>query len=171
MQTELSGIASARVVLDADSDNAKAAANKFRTRTVLSGTRRKTNRGMQISVQLLDPDGESLFGRIVDPSATSSDLKSFAHDLAPQIYSILVANDWSTLIASKRDPALRNERSRNLILAGRELIERRGVDDIDRAIACLRKASEMVPDSALARAYLASAAATRTHFEYDAKSR
>jgi serine/threonine protein kinase/tetratricopeptide (TPR) repeat protein len=169
LQTELSGIGNARVVPVGNGDDVKRAARNFRTRTALFGTRRKINRGMRISVQLFDSDGELLLRQLVDVSAVPSDLKSVTHDLSPAIYSVLTANDWLSLVASKRDPALRNERARNLIVAGRELIERRVVDDIDRAIACFQKVTDMLPESALARAYLASAAATRTHFEYDAK--
>ena len=169
LQTELSGIGNARIIPVGHGDDVKTTAHNFRTRTVLSGTRRKTDRGIQISVQLFDSEGESLFGRIVDLTGTSSNLKSFSRGLAPAIYAVLAARDWSGLIASKRDPAMRNEQARDLIVSGRELIERRTADDLDRAMACFRKASELVADSALARAYLASAAATRTHFDFDPK--
>src|SRR5207302_10443954 len=95
----------------------------------------KTKRGLQISVQLLDLDGESLFGRICD-LGENSDLKSFTRGLAPALYSVLTANNWSNLIAAKSDPAMRNEQARELITAGRELRFHYTVRDLDGAIMC-----------------------------------
>src|SRR2546430_9144828 len=46
------------------------------------------------SVQLLDRDGESLFGRIVDLAETE-DLKSLTRTLAPTIFAVLSANESS----------------------------------------------------------------------------
>src|SRR5207247_8233311 len=120
LQTELSEIGNARVVPVGKAEDSKLAARKFRTRSALFGTRRKTDRGIQISVQLFGPDGEPLFGRIVDLSATS-DLKSFTRSLAPALYSILIANDWSNLITANSDPAMRNEQAGELTTPGREL--------------------------------------------------
>jgi tetratricopeptide (TPR) repeat protein/TolB-like protein len=169
LQTELSGIGNARVTPVRHGDDVKMAARNLGTRTALFGTRRKTNRGIQISVQLVDPDGESLFGRIVDLSETP-DLKSFTHGLAPALFSVLAANDWSNLIAARRDPGIRNEQARELITAGRELNFHYTVRDFDRAISCFEKALQLEPQSALAHAYLASAAAARTHYVVDANS-
>jgi tetratricopeptide (TPR) repeat protein len=166
LQTELSGIGNARVVPVGNAGDVKTAAHNLRTRTVLSGTRRKTKRGLQISVQLLDLDGESLFGRIGD-LGENSDLKSFTRGLALALYSVLTANDWSNLIAAKSDPAMRNEQARELITAGRELRFHYTVRDLDRAIRCFEKAVQLEPTSALAHAYLASSAAGRTHYIAD----
>lgn len=167
LRTELSSIGNARVVLVNNGADVKMAARNLRTRTALFGTRRKTDHGIQISVQLLDPEGESLFGRIVDLTGTSSNLKSFAHGLAPALYSVMAANDWSNLIAAKTDPAMRNEQARELITAGRELNFHYTVRDFDRAISCFEKALKLEPRSALAHAYLASSAAARTHYMAD----
>jgi len=166
LQTELSSIGNARVVPVSNIDGVKMAARSFGTRTALFGTRRKTNRGTQISVQLLDPDGQSLFGRIGD-LGENSDLKSFARGLAPVLYSVLTRNDWSNLIAVKSDPAMQDEQARELITAGRELHFHYTVRDLDRAISCFEKALQLEPQSALAHAYLASSAACRTHFVRD----
>src|SRR5437588_907463 len=161
LQTELSGIGNARVLPVGNASDVKTAAHNLRTRTVLSETRRKTKRGLQISVQLLDLDGESLFGRICD-LGENSDLKSFTRGLAPALYSVLTANDWSNLIAVKSDPAMQDEQARELITAGRELHFHYTVRDLDRAISCFEKALQLEPQSALAHAYLASSAACRT---------
>ena len=166
LQTGLSEIGNARVVSVGKADDLKMVARNFRTRSALFGTRRKTDRGIQISVQLFDPDGEPLFGRIVDLSATS-DLKSFTRSLAPALHSILIADDWSKLIAAKSDPAIRNEQARELIAAGRELGDNNTVLGFDRARSCFEKALQLEPRSALTHAYLASSAAARTHWVTD----
>jgi tetratricopeptide (TPR) repeat protein/TolB-like protein/tRNA A-37 threonylcarbamoyl transferase component Bud32 len=167
LQTEFSGIGNARVVPVGKGEDVKMAARNLRTRTVLSGTRRTTDHGMQVSVQLIDRDGESLFERIVDLSPRPVDLKPFAKNLAPTIYSVLAANDRSSLIVSKRDPGLRNEQARELIVAGREFGFHDTVRDFDRARSCFEKALRLEPGSVLAHAYLASATAARTHYIAD----
>src|SRR2546430_15378929 len=101
------------------------------------------------SVQLLDRDGESLFGRIVDLAETE-DLKSLTRTLAPTIFAVLGANESSNLIASARDPGLRNEQARELITAGRELGFHYTVRDFDRARSCFERALQLEPTSALA---------------------
>jgi len=167
LQTELSAIGNARVVPAGNRGDVKAATRNLRTRTVLTGTRRKTDHGTQVSIQLLDPDGELLFERILDLGPRPVDLKLLTKNLAPALYSVLAANDWSSLIASKRDPGLLNEKARELIVAGRELGFHDTVRDFDRARSCFEKALQLEPGSALAHAYLASAAAARTHYIAD----
>jgi serine/threonine protein kinase/tetratricopeptide (TPR) repeat protein len=166
LRSELSAIGTARVVPVGNGEEVKRTARNFRTRTVLSGTRRRTDRGIQISLQLLDLDGELLFERVVDLNELS-DLKSFVRGLAPALYSVLAAKDWSNLIAAKSDPGLRNEQARELIAAGRELGFHDTVRDFDRARSCFEKALQLEPGSAVAHAYLASAAAAHTHYIAD----
>src|ERR1700730_8220652 len=76
LQTELSAIGNARVIPAGRGGDVKTTTRNFRTRTALSGTRRKTDHGIQVSVQLVDPEGNSLFQRILNLSETS-DAKSF----------------------------------------------------------------------------------------------
>ena len=167
LQTELSSIGNARVVSATNGGDVKATARDSKTRTVLFGTRRKTNHGTEVSVQLLAPDGELLLGRIVDLTEPV-EVKSFTRGLAPALYAVLTANDWSTMIAAKSDPGIRNARARELITAGRELVFHHTEPDLDRAINCFEKAISIEPRSALAHAYLAGTAATRTHYFADA---
>jgi len=164
LQKELSAIGHARVV-SAD-HRGDAATRNLGTRTILSGTRRKINDRIQVSVQLLGPENELLLGRVVDLSETST-VESVIHGLAPKLYSVLAASDWSKLIAAKRDPAMQNQQARELIAAGRELGAHHTVRDFDRARSCFEKALELEPRSALTHAYLASAAAARTHWIAD----
>jgi serine/threonine protein kinase/tetratricopeptide (TPR) repeat protein len=168
LQADISMIGNARVIPSGNVADIKTAARRVGTRTVLFGTRRKTERGIQVSVQLSDPDGQLLFGRIVDLK-TASDFDSFARELAPKIHSILTANDWSNLVASKRDPGLQNQKARELITAGRELHFRYTLLDFDRAISCFQKALNLEPQSALAHAYLSISAAGRVHLVSDSR--
>ena len=168
LQTELSAIGNARVVPVGNGRDAKTATRNFRTRTALFGTRRKSNSGMQISVQLLDRDGNTVLGRIANLSAESSGLREVTHSLAPTLYSILTADDSSNLIVSKTDPGLRDEQARQLITAGRELHFHYTLRDLDHAVSCFEKALKLEPQSALAHAYIASSAAARTHYVADA---
>jgi tetratricopeptide (TPR) repeat protein/TolB-like protein len=167
LQTALSNIGNARVVPLAGGTQVKSAARDSRTRTVLFGTRRKSEQGVELSFQLLTPDGDLLFDRIVDLKKPF-DLKQLTRELAPTLFATLNASDWSALIAAKTDPGLRNVPARELITAGRELISHYTVRDLDRAISCFEKAAKLEPGSALAHAYLASSAATRTHYFNDA---
>ena len=166
LQTELSHIGNARVISVGHGHEAKTTARNLRTRTALFGTRRKTDQGTRISVQLLDRDGESLFGRIVDLPETK-DLTSVTRTLAPTIFAVLNANESSNLIASARDPGLRNEQARELITAGRELSFHDNMRDLDRARICFERALQLEPTSALAHAYLGNVAAARTHYITD----
>ncbi len=168
LQAELSSIGTARILsTDISGSSNKGPSPKFQTRTALFGTRRNTDHGVQISVQLVDPDGDLLLNQIVDLAA-ESELKPIVRRLAPRFLAILTADDWSTLLAANSDPGMSNEQTRELITAGRELTFRRTVRDLDRAINCFEKAIKIEPRSALAHAYLASAAAARTHYFTDA---
>ena len=166
LQANLSDIGSARVVSIGMGADAKTAARDNRTRSVLFGTRRKTNHGTEISVQLLSPDGDVLFDRIFD-QRESLNLKGLTRDLAPALFAVLNTNDWATLIASRRDLGLENQQARELMTAGREIMFHYNTRDLDRAISCFEKAVKLEPRSALAHAYLAGAAAGRTHYLED----
>jgi serine/threonine protein kinase/Tfp pilus assembly protein PilF len=167
LQTALSNIGNARVVPLSAGDQVKAAARDSRTRTVLFGTRRKTDRGIELSFELLTPDGDLLFDRIVTLKEPF-DLKQLSGELAPRLFATLSASDWPAVIAAKTDPGLRNVAARELITAGRELTSHYTVRDLDRALSCFEKAFKLEPRSALVHAYLANSAAIRTHYFNDA---
>jgi tetratricopeptide (TPR) repeat protein len=83
------------------------------------------------------------------------------------INAILNARDLSNVIQQKIDPGLRNEAAREAIVAGRELMFRYSISDLDKAIDLFNRALRAEPGSSLAHAYLASAAICRTHFISD----
>jgi tetratricopeptide (TPR) repeat protein len=65
---------------------------------------------------------------------------------------------------------MRNNDTREAILAARELTFRYTLPDLERAIELLEKAVRVEPDSALAHAYFASALTARAHYSTDAAS-
>lgn len=163
LQAGISRIGTARIVAFNSSTPAENSRG-LATRAVLSGSKRRTNSGMRVSVQLSDSNGDLLLTKIVDLSSTRSDEDIFSRDMATMIYSVLSRRDWADLVAAKQDPALRNQQAQELIAAGRALGLHHTVVDLDRARSCFEKVLAIEPRSALARAYLASAAAARTHY-------
>ncbi len=76
-------------------------------------------------------------------------------------------SDWSLLSPAVQDPGLRNPTAREFILSGRELMLRQTVETFDKSIACLVRAIELEPHSAIAHAFVATAACSRTYFVAD----
>jgi tetratricopeptide (TPR) repeat protein len=72
-------------------------------------------------------------------------------------------SDLSQLKLTDNDPGLRNERTRELILAGLSLQDRRTMTDMERALECFKKAATIEPRSALAYSWLAQMQAGRVH--------
>jgi len=168
LQHALSAIGEARVTFSKRSGNAKTLARESKTRSVLFGATRKAEHGTRLSVQLLAADGDPLFNEHIEMS-DPDDVATAMRALAPRLFAVLSASDWSDLIRGKSDPAMRNEQARELLTAGRELTFHLTTRDLDRAISCFEKAIQLEPRSALAHAYLASAAAGRTHYIADEK--
>jgi tetratricopeptide (TPR) repeat protein/tRNA A-37 threonylcarbamoyl transferase component Bud32 len=159
----LSAIGPARVEASANATELKAATREFKTRSALFGTRRQVGNKTRLSIQLLTPDGDLLFQHVVDLSNPAELTRS----VAPALFQLISASDWSASIAANRDPGLRNEQAREFLAAGRELTFHYRVSDFERAIHCFEKALLLEPHSALGHAYLASSAAAHTHYLAD----
>jgi tetratricopeptide (TPR) repeat protein len=84
-------------------------------------------------------------------------------EFVPAIHSILELNDWSVMRVSGRDPGLSNPAAQEFIISARQLMLRMTIEDFDRALQCLQRAADLEPGSAMAHAYIAIAAAGRTH--------
>lgn len=67
----------------------------------------------------------------------------------------------------RQDGLPTDDAARNAIVTGRQLVRRYSVPEIDRAIDLFQVALQRVPNSALAHAYLAEAAAARVHYIAD----
>ena len=159
MAQSAAGAGSAGVIMDAG--------RKGGTRAILTGTTRTVDGRQRLSLRMMESaTGEVVLGPIVidaQRAGVGADIRS----LAREINTVLATKDWSNLSYLRRDPGLRNDTSRELIAAGRDLMMRVGVSDLDRAIECFRKALIAQPDSALAHAYLAGAANIRVNYAND----
>jgi serine/threonine protein kinase/Tfp pilus assembly protein PilF len=167
LQSGLSRMGNARVI-PSKNQSGNENTTSSTARTTLFSTRRQTRNGIRFSMQLLERDGETLFGKVVDLNTNDAGRNNFARDLAPQIFSILSANDWSSVLAPKRDAGMQNQQARELMTAGQELISHLTVRDLNLAISCFEKALKIEPRSGLAHARLASALAIRTYYSNDA---
>lgn len=139
-----------------------------RMRAIVTGTVRTVHGRRRVAFQLLDPASkEILFSHLWEENAPPGDLfLPLAKEVNEAVYSILSKTDWSDLIRSKSDPALRNNTAREAITAGR-LVSHRSAPECDKAIVLFRKALEAEPGSSLAHAYLAMVATARHHFNPD----
>lgn len=146
----------------------KTASRSYATRAVLSGTHRKTARdGIRVSLRLTDGEGNVLLHR-VELLPDSQSIRQISEEEGGKIYSILSEKNWDSLLSSRVDPAFRNDKARDFLLSGRELMERQTAEDLRRAIECFRKAMEAEPRSIVARTDFARTITTRTHFQFDA---
>ena len=135
------------------------------TRSVLTGTKREVGGKFHTVIRLLNPaTGEILFSRSFEFAGSPLPESESLEKAADAIWSILSAPDLSNVAIASRDPGMKNEVARDLIVAGRDLYFRYTVADLDRAITCLEKAVTMEPGSAIAHAYLAAALGGRSHY-------
>src|SRR5205807_8819554 len=65
--------------------------------------------------------------------------------------------DTGARMTAAEDPVVSNERAHKYFLAGRDLIGRRTIAELDRAISCLENAVRAEPRSISARSFLAMA--------------
>jgi|GEM_PF-805626 len=137
-----------------------------KTRTILTGTTRKTPSGKRIAIRLMDAStGDALFSQSFEEESILRGNSDELVSVAGSIYSLLNAQELKSVSETARDPGLVNEQTRDLIVAGRDLSFRYKVDDYDRAIICFEKAIALEPASPIAHAYLSAALSSRCHFE------
>jgi tetratricopeptide (TPR) repeat protein/tRNA A-37 threonylcarbamoyl transferase component Bud32 len=138
-----------------------------KTRTILAGTERMIQGKKRIALRLLDAaTGDIRLARARE-LAEGDPGKTVGEEIGRAIDDTLNAKDWSRLSQSKTDPGLSNPTTREDIIAGRELLLRYSLSDVDKAIDLFKKALRLEPDSSLAHAWLAKAAIGRTHFISD----
>jgi serine/threonine protein kinase/tetratricopeptide (TPR) repeat protein len=143
------------------SDEIQEAASLLGCRAVLTGTFRRWHDGSRLSLRLTNQNGgetrrEWTFE--LDSRAMVTRVIQNQH-LAQEIRQLLGVQAEKNGAMVSLDPGLANDAARDLITAGRWLIDRgrSSVADMDRAISCLESAVKMEPRSAVARAYLAMA--------------
>ncbi|HEV2840673.1 MAG TPA: protein kinase [Chthoniobacterales bacterium] len=146
-------------------EDLRAAGKSGRTRTVLTGTTRRTAAGRRIVIRLMDAaTGELLFSQpLKDDFLSGGDAQTIL-EAGKSIYSLLSAEEFKSVTAAAQDPGLANEQTRDLIIAGRDLAFRYNANDYDHAIICFEKAIAIEPSSAIAHAYLSAALSSRIHY-------
>ncbi len=145
-------------------------AAKSRSRSVLSGTRRHVPAGFRYSMQLSNGEtGEIIHDWTFELSDGEALKEKFANsDVGPAIYHWLDDAEMAHSSAP-RDASADDERARLFIARGRELMNRRNIPDMDRAIACFDGAIKEAPRSIDARSYLVFALIGRDYLSADPK--
>jgi hypothetical protein len=138
-------------------EEVQAAAQETGCRTVLTGTRRKVQGATRYSLHLLGAaTGESLTGWVFDVNDGGGIEQTMrAEGIAAAADRLLDRGELSA--PAEIDPGMANERARPFIVTGRDLLTRRNIPDMDRAIRCLESAVREEPRSVSARAFLALA--------------
>jgi tetratricopeptide (TPR) repeat protein/TolB-like protein len=147
-------------------DEVNESARLLQCGSVLSGTFRTLPAGARLSFRLTRPETGEILGEWVfeESSRQVAVRETRRRGVAREIYELADGKRIGLARAeSSRDPIFRNDKARELMTAGRWLIDRgrSSVADMDRAIGCLESAVRLEPGSATARAYLAMACLAR----------
>jgi serine/threonine protein kinase/Tfp pilus assembly protein PilF len=140
-------------------DEVEEAARQSNARFILSGTIRHFQSSDRLSLHLWHgADGSPAGKWIVRRNANQPGIVGPAvidQALIGKLYKAF-EKDWRE-DKETADPVLQNISSRSFYLTGRDLIGRRTVVDLDRAISCFEGAIAAEPQSIVARSYLAMA--------------
>lgn len=151
-----------------DAQDIKEASEKSRSRLLLTGTTRIVNGEQRISIRLINASSGQITWKKQLQVPAKSNLPEFAtRELASAAHKSFSSKDVTHTGSSDDDPAMRNRAARDFVISSRQLMLRMTVGDFDRALQCLQRALQLEPNSALAHAYFAIAAAGRTHFQPD----
>jgi serine/threonine protein kinase/tetratricopeptide (TPR) repeat protein len=128
-------------------------AKKTGNRTVLTGTLRKIPSGTRYSLHLINPASHELLGTWIFEGSDDLSALLQMHKVGASAYELLGKHSSRAPV----DPAMENDAARPYMIAGRDLLVRRTIADIDRAIACFEGAVRAEPRSINARSFLAMA--------------
>ncbi|MDP9097412.1 MAG: protein kinase [Verrucomicrobiota bacterium] len=145
-------------------DEVQATARDLGTTTVLSGTVRRIEHGTRLSLHLLRNDGTEALGNWVIESADQNAISAalVRHEIARSIYRVLDGKK-NIVDLTLVDSGMQDDVARGYISAGRGLLDRRTIPDLDRAITCFEAAIRAAPKSVTARSYLAMACLGRNY--------
>jgi serine/threonine protein kinase/tetratricopeptide (TPR) repeat protein len=179
LQNELSRHGPARVTSVADTATTGAGSGssdedpKSRwqgARTALRGTERMKDGKLRLSLRLINgSDGKVLYRRIVETDVSSKRADTAAKLTAGNIYAILITAKPPPIDSMENDPGWRDRTTRELLVAGRSVADRRTVVDLDRAIDLFERAIKSAPRSGLAYSYLAQAQYARAFVTGDTR--
>jgi serine/threonine protein kinase/tetratricopeptide (TPR) repeat protein len=137
-------------------------------RRFVTGTTRNSHGNRSVSLRLINAaNGEILWRGHREGTDIKSVITASAGELISHTYRSFSSDTDSSRAVSENDPAIQNPTANDFIVSARQLMLRMTVGDFDRSIQCLQRAIILAPGSATAHAYLAIAAAGRTHFQPD----
>jgi serine/threonine protein kinase/Tfp pilus assembly protein PilF len=152
-------------------DEVQSTARRTGTRTVLTGTVRHVGNETRVSLHLISENGTDAFGKwVLHVDETATTPQALAQEqVAAVMYKALDGQVQAT-DSLQLDPAMTDETARGYFNAGRGLLDRRTVADMDRAIACFEAAIRAAPGSVAARSYLAMAYMGRNYLSSSSQS-
>ena len=127
-----------------------------KSRAALSGTRRYVDGKLRISLHLIHENGTDVLGNWLVDADSADPISSLRKvpDLAGSIYKVFESRRDAL---TAEDSVMSNDTARRFFVAGRDLIGRRTIADMDRAITCFESAIGAAPRTTRARSYLAMA--------------
>src|SRR4029077_9372645 len=159
----------ARTIVGGGSSDEDAKVRWQGARTALQGTRRTKDGKLRLSLRLVNAaDGKVLYRRIIESDVSGKAADSAAKLTSANIYAILSTAKPSPLESAENDPGWSDENARELLIAGKAVMDRRTVVDLDRAIDLFKKVVKAQPRSALAHSYLAEGHYARALVKSDA---
>jgi serine/threonine protein kinase/tetratricopeptide (TPR) repeat protein len=139
-------------------------AKKTGNRAVLTGTLRKAQSGTRYSLHLINPASHELLGTWIFEGSNDLNALLHLHKVGVSAYDLLDKHPQRAPV----DPAMDNDDARPLMIAGRDLLARRNIADMDRAITCFEGAVRAEPRSINARSFLVMAYIGRNMLSFDA---
>lgn len=138
-------------------------------RVALSGTFRRVNGRTRISVRAWHPQsGADVMQQVLEVDDRADAATRIAATISTALYQRLDLPDAALITAREEsDPGWQNKSAREFIIAGRELIEHRTLQSLERAAGCFQQAIAIAPQSAAAHAELARASALQVAFTSD----
>ena len=134
-------------------------------RALLTGTVRRDGGRTRVAVHLLNATNRApLFSGQVEVAGDDAAAVASAR-VAGEIYARLSAADLTTVASTTSDPGLLSPETRAFIERGAELARRQSATDLDRAIACLKHATQLQPSSSAAHAALATTLAYKMAYQ------
>jgi serine/threonine protein kinase/tetratricopeptide (TPR) repeat protein len=148
-------------------------ATQTKAAAILAGTVRKTPGGKRVSLRLIRSNGsEELKTWLMELNGNDTLPDSLRQQkFAQQIYQVLDRGKKDPIQSAGVDPAMNDDVARGYLNAGRSLMDRRTIADLDRAISCFESAIRSAPQSVLARSYLAMAYLGRNYLSSNQQSR
>ncbi len=124
--------------------------------TIMEGAVQRAGNTVRINVQLIDAKtDEHLWAEIFDRELTTENLFAIQSEISQKIADALKATLSPQEQLAINDRPTENLAAYNAYLLGRQLMARRGVEDLTRAQQAFQRATELDPDFALAWAGIA----------------